>query len=71
MRALAPELAVCAENGSFPASHYSEALCQGTTLVGPLKTTAMRALAPEALLSGPVERFSAACLARTHLLRIE
>jgi hypothetical protein len=46
-------------------------LCQGTTLVGPLKTTAMRALAPEALLSGPVERFSAACLARTHLLRIE
>jgi hypothetical protein len=31
----------------FSASHCSQALYQGTTLVGPLKATTMRALAPE------------------------
>jgi hypothetical protein len=39
-----PALAICAEEAIFPASHSSMALCQGTTSVGPLSVTMMRAL---------------------------
>jgi hypothetical protein len=46
----------------FSASHCSQALYQGTTLVGPLKATTMRALALRCLLSCRMQRFSAALL---------
>jgi hypothetical protein len=57
MRPLGPEVRFFPEVQGLCRLRKTYGLYQGTTLVGPKKATAMRALAPEVLLSCPVQIF--------------